>query len=668
MKQYTYSNIKKFLANAVVMLISFSSYSYVYSQERIDTLPTLEVYTTTVDKSINSAVPVHSLNQDKILRTGVTDIADALKRLPGINIRDYGGAGGLKTVSVRGLGAVHTGVAYDGIPLSDLRSGEIDLSRYSLENISSISLTAGDYEEIFTSARMASTPSVIAISSIPQIFTRKISLSSKLKIGAFGLINPFIDFSLSNCKNLSGGIIANFIHAKNDYPYTLYNGDFKTREYRSNSLMNSGNLELNFVWKPYNNSQFDFKTYYYLNHRQLPGPVVLYTQESNERLEDDNIFLQSKYRTRLSSVFSILGMIKFNRSSSRYTDINGRYPGGKLDEYYLQFEGYASSALLWIPLHNLFVDYSADWWINTLSSNSSVYRKPIRNNILQSITARWIFHQFNVTGRLLYSIFEDKAMEMDKKTFQRLSPALSLSYKPFQDYQFFLRTSYKNIFRMPTFNELYFSNYGSISLNPEITDQFNIGTTIELPSYGFLTSLSFTADGYFNRIRDKIVAIPFNLFKWTMSNLGKVHVYGLDLTLNSDFNLGRTQSLMLSVNYTYQRAISLSMEGRSDWHKQLPYTPLNSGAASLSWLNPWVSVATHLTGVSARYATTANLASTRIPGYFDAGVALFHIFNLKNHALEIRADIINIFNKQYQIVAKYPMPGRHWQTSIKFNF
>ena len=37
---------------------------------------------------------------------------------------------------------------------------------------------------------------------------------------------------------------------------------------------------------------------------------------------------------------------------------------------------------------------------------------------------------------------------------------------------------------MPTFNELYFDHYGSINLNPEITDQINAGVTWSLPENG----------------------------------------------------------------------------------------------------------------------------------------------------------------------------------------
>ena len=205
-------------------------------------------------------------------------------------------------------------------------------------------------------------------------------------------------------------------------------------------------------------------------------------------------------------------------------------------------------------------------------------------------------------------------------------------------------------------------------MKPEIADQWNVGGTLSLLSWKFIKELSFIADGYINKVQDKIVAIPYNLFKWTMTNLGKVRIYGLDLTLNGDFAITSGQSILLDSSYSYQRAQPRTSPDMIDWMKQIAYTPLNSGSASLSWLNPWVSVALHGTATSARYTTNANLPSTRIPGYADFGMSLFRTFLLPIGSIELRGDIMNLFNKQYQIVTRYPMPGRRWAFSIRYNF
>ena len=72
----------------------------------------------------------------------------------------------MKTVSVRGFGSKHTGVSYDGVMLSECQSGEIDLSRYSLENVDELSLVIGDNDDIFIPARQVSTTSVLNVKTI----------------------------------------------------------------------------------------------------------------------------------------------------------------------------------------------------------------------------------------------------------------------------------------------------------------------------------------------------------------------------------------------------------------------------------------------------------------------------------------------------------------------
>ena len=64
-------------------------------------------------------VSVQRMDSAALRLRGVSDMADALRRFAGVNLRDYGGAGAMKTLSVRGLGAAHTAVSYDGMPVSE---------------------------------------------------------------------------------------------------------------------------------------------------------------------------------------------------------------------------------------------------------------------------------------------------------------------------------------------------------------------------------------------------------------------------------------------------------------------------------------------------------------------------------------------------------------------
>ena len=107
-------------------------------------LSSAEVLGVRADASVASAAPVQKLDTASIRRMGVTSTADALRRFAGVNLRDYGGAGGLKTVSVRGLGAQHTVVVYDGVTVSNAQQGQIDLGRFSLDRLAGVELHPAD--------------------------------------------------------------------------------------------------------------------------------------------------------------------------------------------------------------------------------------------------------------------------------------------------------------------------------------------------------------------------------------------------------------------------------------------------------------------------------------------------------------------------------------------
>lgn len=346
--------------------ISVSASDIPDGRKSVDTvssdLPNIEVKSLKNKKRVSSSTPQYNLDSEIIRQTGITDISEAMRRLPGVNLRDYGGAGGLKTVSVRGLGSEHTAVIYDGVSLSDCQSGQIDLSRYSIDNVRSLSLYSGDNDDIFLPAKAAASASSLYISSFTSTDDADFHLKSQMKIGSFGYYNPYIRLGKGNDNDRGFSYSANaeYIHSENDYPFILTNGDLITHEKRENSRMNSWLGEFNGMYRFGDSSRIVGKVYYYDNSRDLPGQVIYYVNGSNEHLRDRNFFGQFQYKGRLSSKFSLASTAKFNWSSSRYTDIDGKYPGGILDNYYIQRETYFTGALLFTPFSGFSMDYSLD--------------------------------------------------------------------------------------------------------------------------------------------------------------------------------------------------------------------------------------------------------------------------------------------------------------------
>lgn len=618
---------------------------------------------------LRSSTPKFTISAEDMKGLGVADVTGVLRRLPGVNVRDYGGAGGLKTLSVRGLGANHTAVLYDGVAMTECRSGQTDLSRYSLDQIGSIALQIGDNNDLLTPARLAASASGISITShaLPAGKQEGPVAKVRLTAGSFGLIHPFASFGIAPSERISIGAMADFTHALNDYPFTLHNGLQSTREKRSHSLMNAGRGEVGIQVLPDNKSGIKAKAYWYDSYRQLPGQVVLYNPTSNETLRERNAFGQATYRRTLERNFDILATGRFNWDASNYRDVHGKYPGGALNEDYYQREVYMSGVVRWQNGRHWQAAYAADFAWNDLYGPQVQLLHPKRNTLLQTLSARYANRWIDATVRILYTWIDNSVSNGEAaEDANRLSPSVSISVRPLEGRDLFVRAGYKRIFRMPTFNDTYYWHLGSLSLKPEDTDQWNLGVAWDSGTMGTVARTSLTADVYFNCVKNQIVAIPQNMYMWSMTNLDRTRAYGIDLTAMAEVRLGSRQTLSFNGNYSFQRVMPWTSPLNADYKKQMAYTPMHSGAASLEWGNPWVSVVVNMAATGAKYGTNSNLRASRIGGFTDFGATLRHSFPIRGTLLTVEATMLNIFNRQYEVISDYPMPGRRWQCSLEF--
>ena len=101
------------------------------------------------------------LTDSVLQRLNSQSVADALRYFTGVQVKDYGGIGGIKTVNIRSMGTNHVGVFYNGVQLGNAQNGQVDLGRYSLDNVESISLYNGQKSDIFQTAKDFSASSAI---------------------------------------------------------------------------------------------------------------------------------------------------------------------------------------------------------------------------------------------------------------------------------------------------------------------------------------------------------------------------------------------------------------------------------------------------------------------------------------------------------------------------
>lgn len=628
-----------------------------------------DVYQT---REVRAAAPTQIFSKEKLKNLNALQLSDAVKHFAGVTVKDYGGIGGLKTVSLRSLGAEHTAVGYDGITLTDCQTGQIDISRFSLDNVDRLSLSNGQSDNIFQPARFFASAGILNIQTLTPGFRegKPTNLSAALKGGSWGLINPSLTVEQKLSKRWALSASGEWMHADGQYPYTLYYGgkdDLTSEEKRKNTEVEQMRAEVGLFGNFSDTEQWKLKAYYFQSSRGLPSATTLYYDYASQHLWDKNFFAQSQYKKELSPKWAFQTSAKWNWSYQRYLDPDYKGADGKMDNRYYQQEYYLSGSLLYRAMNRLSFSLSADGSINTLDTQADNFARPTRYSGLVALAGKYVDDWLTISGSLLgTAINEEVKQGTAYGNFRKLSPYASVSFKPFRNEEFRIRLFYKDVFRLPSFNDLYYGQVGNVDLKPENARQYNVGLTYSRSFGRFVPFASATVDAYYNRVTDKIVAVPTkNLFIWSMVNLGKVDIKGIDVTGNVSLQPAEKVRINLSGNYTYQRALDMTDPTSKTYKNQIAYTPRVSGSGQAGIETPWINLSYSFLFSGKRYVLGQNISENQLDGYTDHSISAGRDFRLRKVKFSINVEMLNLADKNYEIVKNFPMPGRSVRGTLK---
>lgn len=669
--------IRHWIMMSVIVLQPFSLFA---QQQKADTahvysIPEVIVSERFHTREVRSAIPIQELTRAELKGLNVLQVSDAVKHFAGVTVKDYGGIGGLKTVSLRSLGAEHTAVGYDGIAVSDCQTGQIDIGRFSLDNIDRLSLSNGQTDNIFQPARFFASAGILNIQTLTPQFKKekRTNAYTSFKTGSWGLVNPSFRIEQKLAKQWAASFNSEWMSADGRYPYTLHYGnanDSTSLEKRKNTEVKTFRAETELFGNFSNSEQWRLKAYYYQSSRGLPGATTLYYDYASQHLWDKNAFVQSRYKKELNEQWALQTSAKWNWSYQRYLDPDYKGSTGKTENSYYQQEYYFSASALYRMLPNLSFSLSTDGSINTLNANLTNFAQPTRYSWLTVVAGKYVNEWLTASASLLATVINEQAKTgIGGDNHRKLNPDMSASIKPFANEEFRIRMFYKNIFRLPTFNDLYYGETGNRDLLPEKTTQYNVGITYGKEINKFFSSVSATVDAYYNKVSNKIIATPTkNIFVWSMVNLGEVDIKGVDATLRMDLQPCENIGLNLSGNYTYQRALDMTDSNGKTYKNQIAYTPRTSGSGQASIEMPWINLSYSFLFSGKRYVLGQNLAENRLEGYSDHSVSASREFKIKGVKTLLSLEVLNLANKNYEIVRNFPMPGRSARVTIKMTY
>lgn len=611
-------------------------------------------------------IPAQVLDGERLQRLGAHSVADAIRYFSGVQIKDYGGIGGLKTINVRGMGTQHVGVFYDGIQLGNAQNGQIDLGRYSLDNMAAVTLYNGQKSSGVQSAKDYASASAVYLRTRTPEFRdgKRRNLKLTLKGGSFGTVNPSVLYEQRLGERISNSLNAEFLYTTGRYKFSYVKADgYDTTAVRQNGDVRALRIEEGLFGR-IPNGNWRVKAYFYDSERGYPGAFVREEPgkfRHEDRQWDSNFFLQGSFfksfgdRHRLS-VNAKYAYDYLHYLSDPRLDVTTMY----VNNHYYQQEVYLSAAHELALFKWWDLNLATDLQYNTLAADLVNFVYPSRLTSLTALAATFRFGKATVQGSLLYTFVKDFAREPGAEAGEKnvFTPTLVAQYKPFRETDFALRAFYKRIFRMPTLNDLYYTFIGNKYLKPEYTTQYNLGIayTKEWLKARF-RRFEVSLDAYYNEVDDKIVAMPTsNQFQWTMVNLGYVKIRGADAVVSGSMCFGRF-SIDCRATYTWQKAQDFTDRSSTYYGGQIPYIPWHSGSAIVGMsLGDW-SLDYSFIYTGERYESSANIPENHALAWYTSDLSLSKNFRLRSSQLRATLEVNNLFNQQYEVVQCYPMPG-----------
>ncbi len=641
--------------------------------EDIDSLRRLDIKEVVIlgNKVNKEIIPVQSLSGERLERLSAHSIADAARYFSGVQIKDYGGIGGLKSINVRSMGSQHVGVFYDGVELGNAQNGVVDLGRFSLDNMEALSMYNGQKSALLQSAKDYASASSIYMTTRKPRFSgdKSYNLNFGLKGGSFKTINPSILWEQRLSDRIKSSVSAEYLYTSGEYPFSYKKRDgYSVTQTRENGDINYLRAEAA-LFGDIESGEWQAKAYVYDSERGYPGAVVREEPgvfKNADRQWDRNIFVQGSMRKSFGGLYSLKFSAKYANDYLHYLsdprlDTSTMY----VDNTYKQQEVYGSIVNLFSLCTWANVAVASDFQFNTLDADMVSFVYPKRYISLNSLAASINYGGFKVQGSLLYTHVSDKTKvaSANADDLNEFTPTLVASYQATKSLS--VRAFYKRVFRMPTLNDLYYTFIGNINLSPEFTNQYNVGATYQHhPNSRHIKQLELQADIYYNEVEDKIIAMPTsNQFRWTMINLGYVEIRGVDAAAEAQWQFGKV-GVSTRVNYTYQKAQDLTDPTSIYYGGQIPYIPKHSGSLIVGGdFKEW-SMNYSFIYTGERYESVANIPENYTLQWYTSDLSLSRSLKINDVKLRLSAEVNNLLNQRYEVVQCYPMPGINYKLKV----
>jgi vitamin B12 transporter len=617
---------------------------------------------------IQSTVSGGVVLREEIERKNPDDLGEMTRSFPGVFLRSYGGVGGLKTMNARGLGSQHFAVVTNGMPAMFHQNGSANLGDIQADFIEAIKFSLGGSDE-WGLPVLAKTHS-----GILQVFTTDyMFIPNRKKIEVSGLYGSFnhhkwsLNTTFSDKKSYLS-VNGYGMYFGGDYPFSYTNGLTTVEEIRNFNTIHENAFRVGSGVELGKGHLLQAGYQYFKSDKVLPGAIVFYQPEHYQTLLTENSAFNAQYQI-VKRRFKSKKYVNFGQQLTDYR--NPFALGGERTEIYIEKTLDVSHSSLWQISNTISTNWGVQYMYGSLDANTDIVNEPIRHRGFAQFginwkPSNWIF-RLDLPTQLLA---ERNDVNETWKNTPLFTPSFGANYRVRKNkYVLIYRGSASQSARVATFNELFYGQIGNTNVRPERAKMLNLGGayTVHLDKN---VSIDATLDGFLGHIADKIVTLPTqNLFVWSVRNIGEVLSYGFDASFTVEKKSVNKKAALRLIQKT---ALNISQDitdvNSPTYGHQIPYTPYWNYSGEL--VGEWkiVQVSYEMGYYDFRFVLGENNAANVLDEYWLHGIRLSIQLKSKSVNWRIYGKVNNLFNKQYQVMRSFPMPGINGEVGIKMGW
>ncbi len=568
-------------------------------------------------------------------------LTDLLAEQSPVFVKNYG-SGGLATSSFRGAGAGHTAVVWNGFNLQSPLNGQIDFSLLPVTAADNITLQYGGTGALWGSGAVGG---VIHLQN-QTTFNKGLRAGVQLSGGSFGRQQQSVQLSYGTAK-VSLSTKGYRQYAENDF--TFYNTAKEStplqRQIHAQSqvlgFMQQADMQLSAK------QQVGVTYWYQQADRNLPPTMAQLISQAKQQDVFHRVFATYKHTARRSIVFVrsayFSELLNFTDSASAiYSDNRAYTTIGETElRYSIATNHTVTAGINYTYAQAISNGFAAQQHQQRAAVFAAYTLIAFTNRLKASVSARkeWITQQ---QGAFTYAAGAEYALA---KTIT-------------------IKGNIAKVYRVPTFNDLYWTPGGNPNLVPEDGFSEDVGMKIMLINTA-KTALSFEPTVFNRNVNNWIIWLP-ETFYWSPTNIMQVWSRGVE-TKSAFSYLHKKWLLKVQVFTNYVRSTNSRLKtiGDASLGKQLIYVPIYSAQATFTLQYATWSLLYNHTYTGYTYSATDH--SAYLLPYYLVNARLTKRFAVKKQTLAAFAAVNNAFNTRYQVLVNRAMPLRNYQFGISYH-